>query len=159
MSNGQAWGNASRIIGHTIRTTLRGVEREVSARTYRASNELRTASLHVLRGQRSGRQYRIPHTRRTYTASAPGEPPAVRTGIFRLSWGTHTRIEKRGGNNYHAIAAIESNVKAGGHLLGDILEHGANSGRRRMAARPYKQAVCDRAMPRIREIYNRPYKV
>jgi hypothetical protein len=130
----KAWGNASQIIGKTVQTTLKGVQQEVAARTYRASNELRNA------------------------ASAPGESPAVRTGIFRLSWGTHTRVEKRGGR-FLAIAAIESNVKVGGHLLGDILEHGTKSGGRRMAPRPYKQAVRDRAMPKIRDIYNRPYKV
>lgn len=37
----------------------------------------------TLTGQRSGRTYRVPGTRRQYTASAPGEPPAVRTGRLR----------------------------------------------------------------------------
>ena len=36
-----------------------------------------------LTGQRSGRVYRIPGTRRTYRASSPGEPPASRMGILR----------------------------------------------------------------------------
>ena len=149
----KAWGNASQIIGKTIQTTLKGVQQEVAARTYRASNELRNASLHVLRGQRSGRRYKIPFTSKTYQASAPGESPAVRTGIFRLSWGTHVRVEKSG-VHFKAVASIESNVKVGGHLLGDMLEHGT----KRMAARPYKQAVRNHAMPKIKEIYNKPFK-
>jgi len=149
----RAWGNASQIIGKTIQTTLKGVHQEVAARTYRASNELRNASLIVLRGQRSGIKYKIPFTKREYTASAPGESPANRTGIFRLSWGTHVRVEKSG-NDLKAVASIESNVKVGGHLLGDILEEGT----KRMKSRPYKQAVRDRAMPKIKEIYNRPFK-
>ncbi|MCU5070091.1 HK97-gp10 family putative phage morphogenesis protein [Bacillus pacificus] len=33
-----------------------------------------------LTGSRSGKQYKIPHTSRKYTASKPGEAPAVRTG-------------------------------------------------------------------------------
>ena len=46
----QAWGKASQVIGKTIQTTLKGLEQEVASRTYSASNELRTASLHVLIG-------------------------------------------------------------------------------------------------------------
>lgn len=149
----KAWNNASQVIGKTIAVTLKGVEQEVSARTYRASNELRNASLYVLRGQRSGRRYRVPFTKRTYQASKPGESPAVRTGLFRLSWGTHIHVEKQG-VHFRAVAAIESNIRVGKYLLGEILE----SGTKRMAPRPYKQAVKDRAMPKIQEIYKKPYK-
>lgn len=39
----------------------------------------------TLTGRRTGRTYRIPGTSRTYVASAPGEPPAVRTGHLRNS--------------------------------------------------------------------------
>lgn len=34
----------------------------------------------TLTGSRSGKQYKIPHTSRKYTASKPGEAPAVRIG-------------------------------------------------------------------------------
>lgn len=150
--NARAWRNASEVIGKTIRATLDGVDREVARRTYRASNELRNASLHVLRGSRSGRTYTVPNTRTKYRASAPGEPPAVRTGIFRLSWGTHVRVEKAG-TQFKAVAAIESREKAGKHLLGELLEEGHG----RTAPRPYKQKVIDRALPKIKAIYSRPY--
>ncbi|MBA7564461.1 hypothetical protein ES708_06124 [subsurface metagenome] len=36
-------------------------------------------ALETLSGQRSGRTYYVPGTRTTYTASAPGEPPAKAT--------------------------------------------------------------------------------
>ena len=164
----KGWKNASDIIGKTITTTLKGVEQEVASRTFRASNELRNASQYVLRGQRSGRRYKIPGTYKRqrdkasgkmrngvyYTASAPGEAPAVRTGIFRLSWGTHIRVERQD-KTFKAIAAIESNVRVGKYLLGEILEEGTP----RMKPRPYKQATRDRAEPKIKEIYKRPYKV
>lgn len=39
-----------------------------------------------LTGSRSGRIYRIPGTSRRYTASAPGEAPATRTGDLRTSY-------------------------------------------------------------------------
>lgn len=147
-SASRAWGNASQVIGKVVATTLKGVQKEVSQRTYQASNELRNASLHVLRGQRSGKVYQAPNTRAKYKASAPGEPPAVRTGAFRLSWGTHVHVEKKG-VHFQAVAAIESKERAGDRLLGEMLENGTG----KMKPRPYKQAVIDRAMPKIKTLY------
>lgn len=149
----QAWGNASRVIGKTVATTLKGVQKEVSQRTYRASNALRNSSIYVLRGQRHGRTYTVPNTGKKYRASAPGEPPAVRTGAFRLSWGTHVHVEKKG-VHFRAVAAIESRERAGGRLLGEMLENGHGH----TAPRPYKQRVIDHALPKIKEIYKKPYK-
>ncbi len=143
---------ASDIIGKTIQSTLKNLENEVSHRTYRASNELRNSALTVLRGSRSGRSYKIPHTGRTYRASAPGEPPAVRTGAFRASWNTKVHCEKVG-VHFKAVASIESGLKAGGGLLGEMLENGTS----KMAPRPYKQKVIDKALPSIKAIYSKPY--
>jgi len=39
-----------------------------------------------LSGQRSGKMYKVPATNRTYQASAPFEPPAVRLGHLRNSY-------------------------------------------------------------------------
>lgn len=144
---------SSQIIGKMIATTLKGVQKEVSQRAYRASNELRNAELYVLRGQRSGKKYRVPGARRKYTASAPGESPAVRTGVFRLSWGTHVHVEKNGAH-FRAVSAIESKERAGGRRLGEMLENGTG----RIAPRPYKQKVIDRALPKIKAIYQKPYQ-
>lgn len=152
-STNRAFANASQVIGKTIATTLKGIEKEVSQRAYRASNELRNASLFVLRGQRTGRRYRVPFTKKTYQASAPGEPPAVRTGMFRLSWGTHVHVE-RSGRKYRAVSSIESKLKTdNGKLLGEILENGGG----KIKPRPYKQPIINRALPKIKQIYNKPY--
>ncbi len=153
-SVGKAWSDVSRVIGKTIATTLKGIEKEVSTRAYRTSNELRNSSLIVLRGQRSGRRYRVPGTKQTYQASAPGESPAVRTGMFRLSWGQHVHVERQG-NKFRAVSEIQSRLKVGKYLLGDILEHGTS----KMAPRPYKQAVIDRALPKVKALYNKSYNV
>jgi hypothetical protein len=167
-----AHGKAAQVIGKIVQTTLKGIQQEVASRTYRASNELRNAALFVLRGQRSGRRYRIPGSSVDYTASAPGEAPANRTGLFRLSWGTHVHSQ-RSGRKYNCIAAIESNLKVGKYLLGDLLENGTTRNasispaqrqreglslayeRRtdRMKPRPYKAAVRARALPKINLIY------
>ena len=140
--------SASNAVNKAIAAKVRGIKGKVAVGTNRASNELRNAALYVLRGQRSGRVYRVPFTKKKYTASAPGESPAVRTGIFRLSWGIHNYIKKNG-TQFEAIASIESNIKAGKYLLGDILENGTG----KMAKRPYKQKVKNMAMPKIREIF------
>lgn len=151
-SSSAAWGNASSVIGKVVQTTLKGVQQEVSSRTYRAANELRNSALYILRGSRGGRIYKVPNTGVTYKASAPGQPPAVRTGAFRLSWGTHVHVEKVG-VHFKAVASIESHERAGGYLLGELLENGTS----KMAPRPYKQKIKDKALPKIKQIYSAPY--
>lgn len=143
-----------------------GIEKQMMGRTYEAANELRNASLLVLRGQRSGRRYKVPGTYRRqrdatdgkmkngryYTASAPGEPPAVRTGTFRRSW--QPTAQKIFGSY---ISRIESDVRTEDdrHLLGEILEEGTS----RMAPRPYQDRILDQAEPQIRKIYEKDFEV
>lgn len=88
-----------------------------------------------------------------YTASAPGEPPAIRTGAFRLSWHRRTYAEQIDGQNFNVHGVTESDLRVGKHLLGNILEEGTG----RMAPRPYKQRVIDAAMPKVKKIYSEPY--
>lgn len=54
-------------------------------RVFAAGNIFRNAVLMKLTGARKGRTYKVPGTKRTYTASAPGEPPALRIGALRQS--------------------------------------------------------------------------
>ncbi len=175
----RAFHNASQVIGKTIATTLKGVQKEVSQRAYRASNELRNASLFVLRGKRSGRIYKLPGTYggeaskatkklmeqsgyklrnggQLYQASAPGEAPANRLGHFRLSWGTHVHVEKYG-KKFQAVSAIESKQRTENkkYLLGELLEGGTE----KMEPRPYKKAIIDRALPKVKQIYGKSFKI
>ena len=68
-----------------IQQAVKDTNTQAKSCAVRASNELRNAALNVLRGQRRGRVYKKPHSKATYTASAPGEPPAVRTGMRRAA--------------------------------------------------------------------------
>lgn len=142
------------VSGATIEVTagkaVDSIKHQMKARSYQAANELRNAALIVLRGQRHGRVYRVPGTKRHYTASAPGEPPAVRTGAFRLSWQPKARIS---GNQY--VSSIESNIKAGKYILGEILENGTPGGR--MAPRPHHERIRKKAESDIVRIYSKPY--
>lgn len=140
------------------------IRHQMESRSYRAANELRNSALIVLRGQRTGRRYKVPGTHRRqrdkvtgkmrngryYTASAPGEAPAVRTGTFRLSWQPEARVVL---GSY--ISRISSDVRTddGKHVLGDVLEEGTS----RMEPRPHHDRILDHAEPRIYRIYNEPY--
>lgn len=119
------------------------VDSQLPSRAFRAANALRDASLIVLRGQRGGRSYRTP-TGGRYTASAPGEPPAVRTGALRGQW----RPLTTGANN----PAIETNVPYAGYM-----ENGTPGGM--IAPRPFEQKIVDLAEPKITAIYQEPFNI
>jgi uncharacterized protein (DUF3084 family) len=132
---------------------VREVTQEMLARAYPASNALRTAAMYVLRGQRSGRRYRIPGTKRTYVASAPGEPPANRTGVLRMSWQVWPKSERRG-NTTIIRPAIESTVP----YIKYLDPHFGDGRRpRKIQPRPFVDPIRERAKPQIARIYKRPY--
>ena len=130
------------------------IKHQMASRGYRASNELRNAALEVLRGQRSGRIYRVPGTKATYQASAPGEPPAVRTGTFRLGWKPQSMVEN-GGNRVVSKIRNETTTQGGGYKLAEILEKGTPGGQ--MAPRPHHEKIQQKALPDIVNIYSQPY--
>ena len=133
-----------------LREIAEKIQHQMESRAVRASYELYNASQLVLRGQRHGRRYRVPGTKRYYTASAPGEPPAVRTGAFRMSW--QPKSQRVFGTYF---SRIESDYRVGGgrHNLGDLLENGTS----RMAPRPYSDQIIQRAEKNINAIYSEPY--
>lgn len=127
--------------------TVKKVNREAASRGMRAVNAIRNAELEVLRGKRTGRVYRKPHTKSHYTASAPGEPPARRTGNLRLNW--NGTVESSGtGSGLRVTAVLESQERYSTYL---------ENGTRRMAPRPFKQPISEKAMPEIERIYHEKY--
>ena len=126
------------------------IEQQMEGRAYRGANELRNAALQVLRGQGGGRQYTIPGTKRKYTASAPGSPPAVRTGAFRLSWQPSANVAF---GSYISRVESELRVSNGRYILGQLLEDGTS----KMAPRPHQDKIKEKALPEIRRIYDEPY--
>lgn len=127
--------------------TVKKVNLEAASRGMRAVNAIRNAELEVLRGKRSGRVYRKPHTKSHYTASAPGEPPARRTGNLRLNW--NGTVESSGtGSGLRVTAVLESQERYSTYL---------ENGTRRMAPRPFKQPISEKAMPEIERIYHEKY--
>ena len=133
-------GSAGSAIRATVKDQVTNINRKVVSRGVRAVNAIRNAELEVLKGQRSGRVYRKPHSKATYTASAPGEPPARRTGNLRMHWNGQVKSENSSGGGVAIIAELESQEPYAG-----ILENGSS----KMAARPFTEKIKEKAMPEI----------
>ncbi|WP_413778161.1 hypothetical protein [Caproicibacterium sp. XB1] len=131
---------------------VRRIKAQMIPRGFKAAQQLYNSTQIVLSGIRSGRIYRIPNTVRRYTASAPGEAPAVRTGTFRASFHPTVETEENNGLTIHSQA--KSGLSVSGYLLGSILDEGTA----RMEARPFKDKVKERAAPEIRKIFSVPYE-
>lgn len=131
-----------------VQDQVKKINQQVVSRGVRAVNAIRNAELEVLKGQRSGRVYRKPHSRATYTASAPGEPPARRTGNLRMHWNGQVKSEGASGGGVSIVAELESQESYAGYL---------ENGTSKMAARPFKEKIKEEAVPEIQRIYSEPY--
>ena len=129
---------------------LQTVEQQAKSRTVRAANAMKKASNKALSnaGGRSGKVYRKPATKKaTYTASAPGEPPALRSGDLRRSWKPLPYAEMVGGDKVFT-PGIRTDV-----VYAPMLQNGTT----KMAARPFEDAVKQEAWPEVEQIYGQPY--
>lgn len=135
------------VIKEAAKQSVIKVNQKIKSKGMRIKNALRNAELEVLGrkgGKRSGKKYNKPFSKRRYTASAPGEPPARRTGALRLNWtgGTEGGGNTSGGG-MRITAYIESNTPYAGYL-----EYGTS----KMAARPYVERIKETAKPEIERI-------
>ena len=141
-------GSAGSAIRALVKEQVADINRKVVSRGVHAVNAIRNAELRVLKGQRSGRVYRKPHTKKaTYTASAPGEPPARRTGNLRMHWDGQVKDKKAASGGAAIVAELESQEEYAYYL-----ENGKG-----MAPRPFVGRIKEEAMPEIVGIYNGPY--
>ena len=139
-----------------VQEIVDSIRHQMASRCYRAANELRNAAIDVLSGQGGGRRYKIPHVGGYYTASAPGQPPAARTGIFRGGWQPAVDLA---GDVF--LSKIENNVSTSdypgasgrSYTLGELLENGTS----RMAPRLHHDKIKEQAEPKIVRIYEEPY--
>lgn len=141
-------GNAGSSIRATVKDQVTDINRKVISRGVRAVNAIRNSELEVLKGQRSGRKYRKPYSKATYTASAPGESPARRTGNLRMHWNGQVKSENSSKGGVSIIAELESQEE-----YADYLENG-----RGMAPRPFVEKIKEKAKPEIERIYKEPYR-
>ncbi|MBA7569926.1 hypothetical protein ES708_11668 [subsurface metagenome] len=90
---------------------VRKIEDTASKKMAEAVNVVRNTVLETLSGSRSGRTYRVPGTKRTYTASSPGKPPAQATGRLRQSIKTSV-----GGEGRTVIGKVGTTLDYGKYL-------------------------------------------
>lgn len=146
--DGKSEGSPGAAIRATVKEQVADINRQVVSRGVRAVNAIRNAELEVLKGQRSGKVYRKPHTKSaTYTASAPGEPPARRTGNLRMHWSGQVKSSNSSKGGVAIIAELESQEE-----YSDYLENGKG-----MEPRPFKERIKEKAMPDIKRIYEESY--
>lgn len=141
-------GSAGSAIRATVKSQVANINRKVISRGVRAVNAMRNAELEVLKGQRSGRVYRKPFSRATYTASAPGESPARRTGNLRMHWNGQVNSKSSSSGGVAIVAELESQEFYAAHL---------ENGTSRMAPRPFVEKIKQEATPEIQKIYSEPY--
>jgi hypothetical protein len=74
---------------------------------------------------RSGHEYPMPGSTsgQTYTASAPGEPPAIRLGHYRDAWAATPAVVR--GDKVMAFAVNDRKTEDEEHFIGEILEYGS----------------------------------
>lgn len=132
-----------------VNSKLKNIEFTVKRKTLNASNILKKCALEVLSskgGGRTGKSYKKSNSKASYTASAPGEPPARRTGALRNSWKVKNVTSVIGaGGSFSTTAAIETNLD-----YDTYLEHGTS----KMAARPHHDKIKEMAAPQIEQLFN-----
>lgn len=136
ISMGQGAGEQFRELAEKLDDSIKF---ELYQRGAQATKVLRNTELEVLSGSRGGKKYkRLPNR-----SSAPGEPPASQSGDLMEYWNEDTLVE---GNR--VISRIKSDTEYAKYL---------DEGTSRMAARPIKKPITEKAEPQIREIFNGPY--
>lgn len=140
--------NVERAVRAKVSEMTENINRKVISRGTRAVNAIRSAELRILKGQRSGKEYRKYPYKSKYRASAPGEPPARRTGSLRLHWNGQVKSQHSANGGVAIVAELESQEPYAGYL---------ESGTRNMEPRPFVEKIKEEAAPEIRKIYGEPY--
>lgn len=126
--------------GASVMASLRGTSLQNLSE---ASIFLKDAVQETLTGNRSGRVYRVPATKQKYTASAPGEPPAVRLGDLKRAIS-------------HKVNKAKLTAIVGPRLIGQDpkkqypvwLEFGT----KKMSPRPYMKPTFDKSKDTVIQI-------
>lgn len=118
---------------------LKSIEDAASKRMLEAVNLVRNTTLETLSGPRTGKQYRVPGTRRIYTASRFGEAPATATASLRQS--VETSVESEG---FTIIGRVGTKLVHGKHL-----EKGTST----MLKRPWLRPSFEKASREVERIF------
>lgn len=116
------------------------IDKLMLARMEKAMRRARAIVLETLSGSRSGKRYKVPGTKGAfYTASAPGEPPAVATARLRQSIQTEVVTE-----GDQIIGVVGTDLEYGRHL-----EYGT----RNMEPRPWIKPSIEKVLPELNDLF------
>jgi len=135
-----------KLVFHTAEV-IKTIDDTASKRMVEAVNAVRSQTLETLSGSRSGRTYYAPGTKRTYTASAPGEPPAQVTGALRQS--IKTSVE---GEGKTVIGKIGSDLPYAARLEFGFRDTDSLGRRYNMAPRPWLRPSFEKSLGKIKSI-------
>lgn len=144
-----ARGSPGAAVRMKVKDVTKDINRQVASRGVRSVNAIRNAELDVLKGKRSGKVYRKYPYKTSYTASAPGEAPAKRSGSLRLHWRGNVKCNNNSSGGIKVSAVLESQEDYAGYL--------ENGTRRMKGARPFLDKIKEKAIPEIKKIYSGPY--
>jgi len=131
-----------KLVFHT-KEVVKAIDDAASKKMAEAVQVVRTQTLETLSGSRSGRTYYVPGTRRTYTASAPGQPPAVATAELKQS--VRVAVE---GEGKTVVGMVGTDT-----IQGLMTEFGTV----RMAARPWLRISFEKVLPKVKSILSRKW--
>lgn len=126
-----------------IPALMRKVDSTSKGRMLESVIAVRNTVLETLAGSRRGRTYRVPGTRRTYTASAPGQPPAVATAELRQSIKGTVK-----GEGKEMVGTVGTDK-----IQGLMTEFGT----RNMAARPWLRVSLEKTQSKLKGIWGRKW--
>lgn len=150
MNLSQGLGEISRDLEETLELWQESVAKEVERRGELVAGEMRNQLFASMSGAKSGRIY--PFRGGFYQASASGEVPALRSGALADSYQERVSVDIGASGRVFSVG-LESSLRVGSYLLGDLLENGTKS----MAPRPFRQEVIDRVLPYAAGIYGKSY--
>lgn len=122
-----------------VRSLTAEIKRNAISRADKALNILRNSALEVLGKDGHGRVYK--RGGRIQVASAAGEPPAPDFGNLRKNWSQQKFV----GGDLRIRVRIQSRM-----AYFDYLQNGT----RKMAKRPIREPVKEKAIPEIKLLYS-----
>ena len=130
-------GIETKLVFHT-REVTKAIDDAASKKMAEATQSVRTQVLETLSGSRKGKTYYVPGTKRTYTASSPGEPPATATAELRQS--VKVAVE---GEGKKVIGMVGTDK-----IQGKMTEFGTVN----MDARPWLRISFEKAQEKVKSI-------
>jgi len=143
--------NHNRRVMLVLRDQQNATRRGIRQGFFRLGKDLvKDARQLIIKGPKTGRLYRLPGRKKRHRASAPGEPPANRTGALQRSidFQIHGADSMEFGSNPNANLLARAAAPAGASI--SVYPAALEFGTGRMAPRPYLRPTIEKNNRRAR---------